>query len=147
MSSLGRLMSLQIPALSNEYGFVNEPVGAHSSRTMMLAELRLLLSACPQSAGLEEYRSAILDENVLLKKTVATRKASFRWMRELYALDRKTLLFRALRDLWDEDTQAQPLLALLSAVARDLLLRSTAERILSVPVGETVTPTMLSEAV
>jgi len=140
-------MSIQVSALANEYGFVNEPVGAHSSRTMMLAELRLLLAACPQSASLVEYRSAIIDENVLLKKTVATRKASFRWLRELYALDRKTLLFRALRDLWDEDAQAQPLLALLSAIARDPLLRSTAERILSIPMGETVTPTMLAEAV
>ena len=140
-------MSLQVSSQSNEHGFVNEPVGAHSSRTMMLAELRLLLAACSQSASLEEYRSAILDENVLLKKTVATRKASFRWMRELYALDRKTLLFRALRDLWDEDTQAQPLLALLSAVARDPLLRSTAERILAIPAGEMVTHEMMMDAI
>src|SRR6266480_8143590 len=123
-------MSIQIPSLSNQYGFVNEPVGAHSSRTMMLAELRLLLATCPQTASLEEYRSAIVDENVLLKKTVTTRKVSFRWMRELYALDRKILLFRALRDLWDDDNQVQPLLALLSAVARDPILKSTAERIL-----------------
>jgi hypothetical protein len=140
-------MSIQVAALSNEYGFINEPVGAHSSRTMMLAELRLLLAARPESAHLEEYRSAVIDENVLLKKTVATRKVSFRWLRELYALDRKILLFRALRDLWNEDTQAQPLLALLSAVARDPILKSTAERILSIPVGEAVTPTMLAEVV
>jgi hypothetical protein len=141
------LMSIQIPAQSNEYGFINESAGAHSSRTMMLADLRLLLAACPQSASLEEYRSAIIDENVLLKKTVATRKVSFKLMRVLYALDRKILLFRALRDLWDEDTQAQPLLALLSAVARDPILKSTAERVLSIPIGETITPTMLAEAV
>ncbi len=140
-------MSIHVPALSNGYGFINEPVGAHSSRTMMLAELRLLLAACPQSASLEEYRSAIIDENALLKKTVATRKASFRWIRELYALDRKILLFRALRDLWDEDPQVQPLLALLSAVARDPLLRGTAEKILAIPVGETVTREMMMDAV
>jgi hypothetical protein len=140
-------MSVQIPALPNQYGFVNKIGGAHSSRTMMLAELRLLLAACPQPASIAEYKSAIVDENVLLKKTVATRKVSFRIMRELYALDRKILLFRALRDLWDEDTQAQPLLALICAVSRDPLLRSTAESILAIPVGETVTPSMLSEAV
>ena len=140
-------MSIQIPALPNQYGFVNDTGGAHSSRTMMLADLRLLLAACPQSSSLEEYRSAIVDENVLLKKTVATRKASFKWMRELYALDRKILLFRALRDLWDDDIQAQPLLALLCAIARDPLLRSTAESILATPVGETVTPPCLLEAV
>jgi len=140
-------MSIQVPALANEYGFINEPVGAHSSRTMMLAELRLLLAACPQSTSFEEYRSAVVDENVLLKKTVPARKVSFRWLRELYALDRKILLFRALRDLWDEDAQAQPLLALLSSVARDPLFRSSTERILAIPIGETVTYEMMMDAV
>ena len=140
-------MPLQIPTLSNEHAFVNEPVGAHSSRTMMLAELRLLLAAYQQPASLEEYRSAIIDENVLLKQTVATRKATFQWLQEFYALDRKILLFRALRELWDDDIQAQPLLALLSTVARDPLIKSTAERILVIPVGETVTPMMMMEAV
>ena len=63
-------MPLQISALPNQYGFVNETGGAHSSRTMMLADLRLLLAACSPSASLEDYRSAIVDENVLLKKTM-----------------------------------------------------------------------------
>lgn len=140
-------MSLQVPTSANEIGFVNEPVGAHSSRTMMLAELRLLLAACQSSASLEEYRSAIIDENVLLKRTLTTRKVSFRWLRELYSLNKNTLLFRSLRDLWDDDVQAQPLLALLSAVARDPILKGTAERILAIPTGETVMPTTVAEAV
>ncbi len=140
-------MSIQVPASADIYGFINKPVGAHSSRTMMLAELRLLLAACPQAATLEDYRTAIIDQNVLLKETVATRKASFRWMREFYAFDRKILLFRALRDLWDEDTQAQPLLALLCTAARDPLLRSTADSILATPVGEAVTREMIIDAV
>lgn len=141
-------MSLQVSAQSNEHGFVNVPVGAHSSRTMMLAELRLLLTACcQQSASLEDYRTAIIDENVLLKQTVANRKATFKWLKELYALDRKILIFRAFRDLWEEEIQAQPLLALLCTAARDPLLRSTAEMILAIPGGETVTPTMIAQAV
>ena len=122
-------MSLQIPAPANKFGFINDPVGTHGSRTIMLAELRLLLGACQASASLEEYRSAIVDENVLLKKTVITRKDSFRRLRELYSLNKNTLLFRALRDLWDDDMQVQPLLALLCAVARDPLLKGTAEMI------------------
>ena len=140
-------MTIQVPPLSKEYGFVDEPIGAHSSRTMMLAELRLLLAACQPFASLEEYRSAIVYENVLLKKTVATRNVSFRRLRELYILDRKVVLFRALRDLWDEDIQAQPLLALLSAIARDSILKSTAEKILIIPEGEVVTPVMLADVV
>lgn len=140
-------MSLQVSAQSNEHGFVNKSVGAHSSRTMMLAELRLLLASCPQSATLEDYQTAIIDENVLLKQTVATRKATFKWLKELYALDRKILIFRAFRDLWDEETQAQPLLALLCTVARDHILKGTAEMILAIPLGETVTPTMIAQTV
>jgi len=114
---------------------------------MMLAELRLLLAACQPSASLKEYRSAIVDENILLKKTVATRKVTFRRLQELYVLNRKLSVFRALRDLWDEDTQAQPLLALLCAVARDSLFKSTAEMILAIPVGEAVTREMMMETV
>ncbi len=140
-------MTLQMPASAHEIGFVDEPVGAHSSRTMMLSELRLLLVACQPSADLEKYRAAIVDENVLLKKTLTTRKVSFRWLRELYALDRKILLFRALRDLWDEDVQVQPHLALLSAVARDPLLKSTAESILAISEGEMVTWEMMMEVI
>jgi hypothetical protein len=140
-------MSTQAPALPKEHGFVNESVSAHSSRTMMLTELRLLLAACQSSASVEEYRSAIVDENVLLKKTVTTRKNSFRWLRELYALNRKIPVFRALRDLWDEDAQAQPLLALLCSVARDHILRGTAEWILVIPEGGTVMPIMIAETV
>jgi hypothetical protein len=65
----------------------------------------------------------------------------------LYTLDNHTLLFRALRDLWDEDQEAQPMLALLCAVSQDALLRATAEYILALPIGSPVTPGMLSEVV
>jgi len=137
---------IEVPDSALVHGFANDPAGTHGSRTMMLAELRLLLAARPASAGLEEYRQAILDDNVLLKKTLATRRESLRRLRELYALKRQVLLFRALRDLWDVDVQAQPLLALLCASARDPILRATAEMILAVPEGEQVTPHMISQA-
>ena len=140
-------MSIQVSAFADKYGFISKSVGPHNSRTMMLAELRLLLAACPQSTTLEEYRSAVVDENVLLKKTVATRISSFHWLQRLYSLDKNILLFRSLRDLWDEDAQAQPLLALFNTIARDSLLKSTAEIILAVPVGDTVTPEMMMDTV
>src|SRR5260370_34075500 len=111
-------MPLHVSTPASGYGFIDDIIGAHSSRTMMLAELRLLLAACSQSASLEEYKSAVIAENVLLKKTITTRKVSFRCLQELYALNRKILIFRSFRDLWDEATQAQQLLALLRAVAR-----------------------------
>lgn len=126
---------------------MNDPVGTHGSRTIMLAELRLLLAACPASASIDEYRSAIIDQNVLLKPTVVTRRDTFRRLRELYALSNSTLLFRALRDLWEGNTQAQPLLALLCATARDPILRGTANLILTTPLGAPITPQMLEQAV
>ncbi|GHO73965.1 hypothetical protein KSD_17360 [Ktedonobacter sp. SOSP1-85] len=140
-------MSLHIPASADEFGFINESVSVHGGRTMMLAELRLLLAACQQGASLNEYQAAIIEENVLLKRTVATRRASFLKLRVLYALDTTIVLFRSLRDLWDEDVEAQPLLALLSAVARDAILRGTAEKILALPIGESIEPEMLAEVV
>jgi hypothetical protein len=141
-------MSLQVPMATNEYGFTHDQsAGIHTSRTMMLAELRLLLAACDLSATLEEYRSAAVAENALLKDTVATRKDTFGKLRSLYALDKRILLFRSLRDLWDADVLAQPQLALLCANARDPILKATADILLAIPVGETVTPDMMMETV
>jgi hypothetical protein len=137
---------LQVPDSALKFGFMNDPVGTHGSRTIMLKELRMLLAACPRPTDYEEFRTRIVEDNVLLKNTASTRKESFRRLRELYALDEGTLLFRSLRDLWDADPERQPVLALLCATARDSILRATADLILSVAKGETVTPQMIEGA-
>lgn len=143
---LGNFVFIEIPAAALEYGFVNNPVGTHGSRTIILEELRLLLKACPGDADYEQYKHAIIDDNVLFKRTLTTRKESVRRLRELYALDHKVLLFRALRDLWEANVDAQPMLALLCAVARDSILRGTVDLILAMQLGETVTPQMIEKA-
>lgn len=135
-----------VPETALAHGFLNDPVGTHGSRTIMLSELRLLLAACPRSTEYEAFRDAIVEDNVLLKKTTATRKESFRRLRELYALDESVILFRALRDLWEDDEAGEPLLALLCATARDSILRASAEMILSTPRGDVVTPQMIEVA-
>lgn len=140
-------MKDEIPPQALRAGVVVEPIGTHGSRTIMLAELRLLLAACRAPAHITDYRVAIVHDNALLKNTVATRRESFRRLRELYALNADLLLFRALREMWDEDVQAQPLLALLCACARDPLLRATAELVLATPLGDTVTPQGLARTV
>lgn len=141
-------MALRVPMSINEYGFTtNSPAGVHTARTMMLAELRLLLAAVDASASQADYRQAIVEENVLHKKTAITRLDSFLRLRTLYALDNKVLLFRALRDLWTDDLQAQAQIALLCTIARDSIIRATAEMILALPVGDIVTPTMIMETV
>ncbi|MCP4211146.1 MAG: hypothetical protein GY764_06665 [Halieaceae bacterium] len=112
---------------------------------MMLAELRLLLESCPPSSEIGDYRSAVLEDNALLKNTETTRRKSLRYLRELYGLDASTLLFRSLRDLWDQEVTAQLMLALLCALARDPSLRSTAAVIQEAPQGSIVTSQMLAE--
>jgi hypothetical protein len=136
-----------IPETATSYGFVIDGLGTHSSRTMMLDELRLLLASCPPTTGSDGYRTAIVDDNVLLKKTGVTREKSLRHLRELYGLDPSVPMFRALRDLWDQDTQGQPLLALLCAIARDPSLRATTQVILNAPESTIVTSEMMAKAV
>jgi hypothetical protein len=68
-------------------------------------------------------------------------------LRELYLLEPSRLLFRALRDLWDEDATAQPLLARLVALARDSGFRASAAAVLPVPPGARVTSDELTAAV
>jgi len=137
---------IELPEAAQKNGFSQDPVGTHGSRTIMLAELRRLLAVCPEGACLEAYRVAVVEDNALLKETLATRRESFRRLRELYALTPIILLFRALRDLWAADTEAQPLLALLCAAARDPILRTTSGLILGMPEGDPVTPQMIAEA-
>ena len=81
----------------------------------MLSELSTLLSACPAESTPADYRAAIVEDNVLAKKTLNSRQRTHRYLRELYALDPAALLFRALRDLWPAEPDAQPLLAMLCA--------------------------------
>jgi hypothetical protein len=101
----------------------------------------------PSHRQVHLYQAAIMDDNALLKRTGATRRESVRRLRELYSLDRKLVLFRALRDLWDFDLPARPMLALLCAVARDPLLRASASVILATQPGRFVDAAIIAEAI
>lgn len=109
--------------------------GTHTSRTIMLTELGDLLAAVPGNAEQDAYAQAIIDENVLGKATVATRRLTYQRLRELYGLDSGLPIFRVLRRLWPVDQAGRPLLAMLCALARDPLLRSTQSTVLSLPAG------------
>ena len=110
--------------------------GAHTSRTMMLAELRELLAATDAAASREEYANAIIEDNVLGKQTASTRRITNQRLRELYGLDPKLPIFRVLRRLWDVDKDGQPILALLCALGRDPILRTTAPAVLGLGAGD-----------
>jgi hypothetical protein len=114
---------------------------------MMLAEITGLLQGCARDAIRENYRRAILEDNVLGKKTASNRVQTFKRLSALYALDPKVLVFRAFRDFWYRAEEGRPLLALLCAGARDPLLRMTAPPVLDAREGEVVTWESLKAAV
>ncbi len=73
-------------------GFRVADSGPHTSKTLMLQELEALLAAIPADAPAKAYRAAIVEENVLGKRT-------------LYAFKETASrpLFRMVRRLWDVD--------------------------------------------
>ncbi|WP_412062119.1 hypothetical protein [Rubrivirga sp. IMCC45206] len=116
-------------------GFRGRSTGTHSTRSIMIADLARLLEAVPTDAPYEAYAEAIVERNVLDKRTDTTRRQTLQRLGEFYAFDPEVPLFRALRVLWDAGEAARPLLALLSAAARDVLLRVSAEAVLPLETG------------
>jgi hypothetical protein len=109
--------------------------GTHTSRTLMYSELSDLLRTVAPDAPSEAYGESIVADNALGKATTAGRRLTVQRLRELYGLDLRLPLFRVLRRLWTLDEKGRPLLALLCALGRDPLLRSTAPAVLNLPVG------------
>lgn len=119
-----------------QLGFKFGESGTHTSRTLMLKELSALLAAVGQGAVREEFVKAVVEDNVLGKSTTSTRRISAQRLTELYALDTAVPTFRLLRRLWSLDPDSQPLLALLSGLARDPLLRCTAPSVIGLREGQ-----------
>lgn len=122
----------------SQFGFKFGQSGAHSARSMMLAELVTLFEGLPEDASKEAYQSDICDHNVLNKPTAKSRNLTFRHLVDLYSLDPAVPLFRMMRRLWPLDASAQPVLALQMSLARDPLLRLSLEHIMETPPGEAV---------
>lgn len=112
--------------------------GPHAARTMMLEDLRALFSRTAPDAQRADFVRAVVDENVLGKPTKKARELALHHLASLYGLTAENPLYRALRRLWDVNVNAQPLLALAVALARDPLLRGTQPFYLSKQTGETV---------
>ncbi len=148
MSEAANMFFPQARALTNarNAGIRFGAVGTHSSRTMMLEELTAVLSATAQNSRPEDYAAAVVDENCLGKQTAATRKHSLQHLRELYGLDPTIPLFRVLARLWQIESTGRPLLALLASLARDPLLRATADVIINMPEGAELQRTTMREA-
>jgi hypothetical protein len=123
------------------------PGGANTSHTIAVELLSRLLRAVPAEGSQKDYITAAIDANALARSTVEGRRRALRYLRELYVLDPTEILFRALRDLWDQDLGAQPLIAGLSAYARDSVFHASAAGVLPVAPGDVVASADLTNAV
>lgn len=128
-------------------GFSNSPIGTHTGKTMMLSELRILLAAVPGRAGFADYQRAATVENALGKSTAANRSNTLKYLKQLYALRSDVPVFSAMRELWESRYDDQPMLALLCAAARDVLLRTTAHAVMTTELGAPVTAVELTAAI
>ncbi len=111
----------------------------HTSRTIMLHELTRLLSLSSIDTERTEYRKMIVEDNVLNKPTLNTRKLTAKRLFELYGFEFKNLHFRAMRKFWQVDPDGRPLLAMLAACTRDTLLKTSLKLVLDMPCGTIIT--------
>lgn len=121
--------------------------GASTSHTIVVGALAALLDAVPAGATEPEYQDAALSRNVLGKQTEGARRRTYRYLKELYELRPDAVLFRALRDLWDDDQEARPLLAGVCALARDPVFRASSTAIIGSAPGDALTSRELADAV
>ncbi len=132
--------------LPPDFGFREGTTSTHTSRTAMFAELSALFAYLPLAADRESYATAVVEDNVLSKRTASNRRLTLRHLSELYGLDASLPIFRAMRQLWELDPAARPMLAILCANARDPLLRATSPLILDAPLGAEVAKDALIDA-
>jgi hypothetical protein len=103
---------------------------------MMFLEMRALFRAMPLTVTKDEFAEAIVEENVLGKPTLSSRKKSLRHLFELYGMDTSKALFRVLWELGHTDLDSLPQLCLVCAYARDPQLRYSFELVRTLRLGE-----------
>lgn len=122
-----------VPAKLDAFGVRVSGGGTHQSKTMMLGELESLLAIRQYTP--EALRHAVTIENVLGKSTANTRTLTYRHLSALYGLAQQPPLTHVFLRLWKMCPAARPHLALLVALARDPLLRDTAQVVIEGDVG------------
>jgi hypothetical protein len=132
-------MRALVTKLPEALGFREEPSSVHTSRTMMFNELSLAFDHVGQNAKQADYVAAIVEHNILGKRTQTTRIRSAQRLTELYSLDPGNPIFRLLRSFWAADEAAHRGLAFLTATTRDPVLRNMTPTVLAAAIGAPVT--------
>ena len=128
-------------------GFLDGERGAHSHATLMVRDLDAIFGATAPAATPADYARVVVDENELGKRTAAARKHTLNNLVNLYAMDPAVPVFRIFRELWEQEPEGRPLLALLCALARDPLLRGSVEAVLDAPLGKPLSSLTLAATV
>ena len=115
------------------------------SRSMMLVEMKNLVRALPPNATQAHIAEAVVEDNVLEKPTLSSRKKSLRHLSELYGLDRAKALFRVFWDFAKADPDSLPQLCLVLAYARDPQLRHSFDLVRRLRSGETLGRAVMEE--
>ena len=120
----------------DSFGFSKARIGGHSARSMMFLEMSALIRAIPITVTKDDFTKAIIEENILEKPTLISRKKSLRHLVEIYGMDPSKALFRVLWELGHADLDSLPQLCLVCAYARDPQLRHSFELIRRLRLGE-----------
>ena len=121
-----------------KFGFKSGQSGAHSARSMMLAELQALFQVTNSDATQKDYETEICVHNTLDKPTVKSRSLTYRHLVDLYGMNPDIPLFRVFRKLWSIELTAQPVLAMQMALVRDPLLARTSNFMCETPEGSMI---------
>ena len=71
-----------------------------SSRSALYTDLQVLLGACGGNLSMDEYRRAVIDQNVLSRGSVAARKKVFQELKGRYLLNADHPIFEAFLHEW-----------------------------------------------
>lgn len=113
--------------------------GTHLARTMMLTELSEVMDIVNDpEAPFATYRDAVIVENCLGKPTMRSREDTFRHLKSLYSFDGRNPFFVAFQYFWHRDIKGRSLLALMAAYFHDTILRQSADYILRLTPGESI---------
>jgi hypothetical protein len=121
--------------------------GATTSHTIVIPALQRLMATGGSFDDPAAIERVVIDENVLGKETMAARRRTLRYLKELYVLRADSVLFRALQDLWNDEPAGQPLLACLCAMARDSVYRASSGALWDASPGDELTSAEFADAV
>ncbi len=118
----------------------------HTKRTIMLKELSNLLDYVNNDhADLAAYRSAIIEENCLGKKTSSNRRYTAQYLQSLYILDTSEIVYKAFLFYWKRDAASRPMLALLLSYLREVWVRESFPYITTLSVGMIVDKNVIED--